>query len=329
MTDQFVETLKAMADPLRLRILAVLGREELAVGELAELLGISQPRVSHHIKMLRESDLVQVRREGSWTLCSLTTTAAINYNAPPGEDEPNLLAAIEPWTGTLSPNKADLANLERVLEARRQRSRSFFDAAADKWEQLESGLEGNGLRHQALSTLLPDNLVFADIGCGTGFMTRALATRASRVILIDHSPAMLEKAKHELSSVPADLEFRAGELDALPLENQEVNGAFVNLVLHHVPDLRATLHELNRTIIQGGSLVISDLLPHDEEWLRDEHADLRLGLNPELLCDIAREAGFTQTSVEPGTDLLRVRSKTGIEVLLPLFVLKATREEVE
>ena len=329
MTDQFVETLKAMADPLRLRIISVLGREELAVGELAEVLGISQPRVSHHVKMLRESNLIQVRREGSWTICRLTSSVSMDYGDQPGEDEPNLLNAIEPWTGSLELEPADLIKLERILEARRERSRAFFDAAAEEWEHLEPGLEGNGLRHQALSSLLPDDLVLADIGCGTGFMTKALATRARRVILIDHSPVMLEKAKIELGDLEADLEFRVGELDAIPLDDNEVDGAFVNLVLHHVPDLKATLRELYRTIVPGGSLVISDLLPHSEEWLREEHADLRLGLEPGQLCDLARETGFSQTRVEPGADLLKMRSKSGAEALLPLFVLNATRERVE
>ena len=186
MVDALVETFKALADPLRLRIVAILGEEELAVGELAVVLEISQPRVSHHLKMLRESGLIRVRREGAWTFCRL------------GEPGPELLQALAPWSGNLAPSLEDRSRLARVLDARRERSRSFFEAAAGRWESLEPRFEGSGLRHQALSLLLPKGLVLADVGCGTGFMSRALASRAERVILIDHSPAMLEKARGEL-----------------------------------------------------------------------------------------------------------------------------------
>ena len=326
MTDHFVETLKALADPLRLRMIAILGREELAVGELADVLEISQPRVSHHLKTLRESELIQVRRDGAWTFCSL---AAGSDDATGNHDGSYLLAAIEPWTGKLDPGPADLRRLSQVLERRRERSRQFFDAAAGEWESLEPCFEGNGIRHQALSSLLPKGLVFADVGCGTGFMTRTLATRAARVILIDHSSGMLEKARTELSGAAADLEFRVGELDALPLADEEVDGVFVNLVLHHVPDQRTTVRELRRVLRRGGSLVISDLLPHDAEWLRDEHADLRLGLDPDPLSLILREAGFSDISIESGVDQLRTRSQGGQEILLPLFVMKAGKNRLD
>jgi DNA-binding transcriptional ArsR family regulator len=320
MTDQFVETLKALADPLRLRMIAILDCEELAVGELAEVLGISQPRVSHHLKTLREAELIQVRRDGAWTFCS----PAVGRSD--GESDGGLVTALAPWAGSLDPPPADLRKLAQVLEKRRERSRQFFDAAAKHWESLEPCFEGTGIRHQALSSLLPGELVFADVGCGTGFMTRALATRAKKVILIDHSAVMLEKAKTELTGFAADLEFRVGELDCLPLADAEVDGAFVNLVLHHVPDLRTTVSELQRVIRPGGSLLISDLWPHDAEWLRDEHADLRLGLDPEQLAEIAREAGFTDIRIENGADQLRTRSQGGQEILLPLFVMKAGKK---
>lgn len=325
MTDQFVETLKALADPLRLRMMAILDREELAVGELADVLGISQPRVSHHLKTLREAELIQIRRDGAWSFCSL---AAGRGNGL-GETGGGLVEALSPWTGALMPTAADLRKLAQVLERRRERSRQFFDAAAEHWENLEPCFEGSGIRHQALSSLLPGGLVFADIGCGTGFMTKALATRAAKVILIDHSPAMLEKAKTEHTGAAADLEFRVGELDALPLADAEVDGAFVNLVLHHVPDLRTTVRELQRVIKPGGSLVISDLWPHDAEWLRDEHADLRLGLDPDQLAEIATEVGFSDISVENGADQLRTRSQGGQEILLPLFVMKAGKNSLD
>ncbi len=319
MVDTWVEALKAMADPVRLRILTVLGREELAVGELAEVLSISQPRVSHHLRMLREAGLLRVRREGSWTFCSLET-------APGNGPGPELLQLWESHLGPEGSAAGDLQRLDRVLEARRLRSRSFFDEAAERWEHLEPRFEGSGLRHQSLSMLLDDDLVLADIGCGSGFMSEELAKRARRVILVDHSPAMLERAREAMRGAGrAKLEFRLGELERLPLTDAEVDGAFVNLVLHHVPDVPGTLAELSRVIRPGGSLVVSDMLPHHEEWLREEHADLRLGMEPEKLAATARRAGFAAIETEAAVDQLRVRSRNGHEALLPLFILRARK----
>ncbi len=319
MSDTLVDILKAMADPLRLRIVALLGREELAVGELAEVLDMGQSRISHHLKVLREAGLILVRHEGAWSFCSLVTAAN-------GRAGAMLVEAMESWGEDLTPRPDDQRRLTMVLEARRERSRSFFDAAAGRGEILEPCLEGSGIRHQALSTLVPSDLVLADIGCGSGFMTQALATRAARVILVDHSEATLENARVELGqSLPAKLEFRVGELESLPLADEEVDGAFVNLVLHHVADLRTALGELARAIRPGGALVVSDMLPHDAEWLRDEHADLRLGLDPVKLGELARDSGFEQVHVEAGADQLRAKSDGGQEALLPLFVMKARR----
>jgi ubiquinone/menaquinone biosynthesis C-methylase UbiE/DNA-binding transcriptional ArsR family regulator len=322
MAEGLVETLKALADPLRLRILAVLGQEELAVGELAEALAISQPRVSHHLRMLREAGLVRVRREGAWTFCSLETSSQ-------GGPAEGLLQAVEQASGPQGPDEADRGRLERVLSARRERARSFFDAAAGRWEHFEPRFEGSGLRQQGLSMLLDDGLVLADIGCGTGFVARELVRRATKVILVDPSAAMLEKARTELDrNLPARVEFRVGELERLPLAAGEVDGAFANLVLHHVSDLAATLKELARVIRPGGTLVISDLLPHEEDWLREEQADLRLGLEPTKLAKLALRAGFAEAGAEPGADRLRVRSKDGREALLPMFVMRARKGTV-
>ncbi len=316
MKPALVETLKALGDPLRLRILALLGRSELAVGELAQVLRVAQPRVSHHLKVLKDSGLVRVRREGAWTFCALES---------PGEGKvgPGMLQALESLAQKeLQPAKGDLVRLEKVLEARRERSRAFFDSAAGRWESLEPRLEGSGLRHQALSFLVDPGKTLVDVGCGAGFMARVLATRASRVILVDHSPAMLEKARQALEGkARARLEFRVGEVDALPLADGEAQGVFANLVLHHVPDLAGALAELVRVLEPGGGLVVSDLLPHQEEWLRDEQADLRLGIDPAELGKLASKAGLEHVEYEEAVDRIELRGKGGREAELPLFVL--------
>ncbi len=317
MNEQLLDRLKALADPLRLRMIAILRAEELAVTELAEVLSISQPRVSHHLKVLREADIVTVRHEGTWTFCSIVAGES------PGD---GLLAALEPMAGGFEPHPDDQRRLHGVMAQRRKRSKEFFESVAADWNELEPRFAGNGLRHQALSFLLPEGLVFADIGCGTGFMSRTLATRARKVILIDHSPAMLDQAKAELGTIKGvELDFRVAELDSLPLDDAEVDGAFANLVLHHVPDLGATLRELHRVIKTGGRLVISDLLPHEVESLREEQADLRLGLSPDELAVRLEQAGFAQLEYEEAVDALWITTEAGEDELLPIFVMSARR----
>jgi len=321
MSDGLLIALKALADPLRLRVVAALSQEELAVGELAQVLGTSQPRVSHHLRALREAQIVRTRKEGTWTFCRLNDEGN-------GDGSPDLLTALRPWREELQPSPADLQRLQEVLEQRRERSRLFFDEAAGRWDRHEPRLAGDALRYQALSLLLQRDATLADIGCGTGFMARALSARARKVILIDHSPAMLERARTELGSGNgAELDFRTGELDNLPLQNGEVDAAFVNLALHHVPDLKGTLRELRRVVRPGGSLIVSDLLPHDVESLREDHADLRLGLDPDRLAASLAEAGFRDVVCEKCEDSLWATNGEGQDELLPLFLMRADKGE--
>ncbi len=318
MVDGLLDRLKALADPLRLRMVGILHMQELAVTELAEVLQISQPRVSHHLRALKEADLISVRREGSWTFCSL-----------PQEEGAagKLLAALGPEAGGFEPEPEDLARLHQVMAQRRNRSKAYFEAAAREWSEKEPRFAGNGLRHQALSWLLPEDLSVADIGCGNGFMAQALATRVRRIVLVDHSPAMLQQARVRLGRIPGvDLDYRVGELDALPLGDGEVDAAVANLTLHHAPDLEAALRELGRIVRSGGEVIISDLMPHEIDALREREADLRLGLEPEALADMLAETGFHRVRHEPGIDALRAVAKNGEEKLLPIFVMKACRQ---
>ena len=119
---------------------------------------------------------------------------------------------------------------------------------------------------------MPTELVVADVGCGTGFLARALARRAARVICIDTSAAMLDKARENLRDVPAALEFRPGAMEALPLKDGEVDAAFAHMVLHHLADVATGLREMARGVKPGGQVVCVDLLPHHESWMHDTMA---------------------------------------------------------
>ncbi len=313
--ERLANQFKALADPLRLRILGLLSKSELAVGELAKILEIAQPRVSHHIKILKEAGIINMGREGSWTFLKLEEKQGIEVQE-----------LVSHFLKGMDLGKRDKAKLEAVLVERKERSRRFFEKAARRWEELEPEIEGTGLRYQALSCLLARGLTLADVGCGAGFMTKVIAKRAGKVILVDYSRQMLDKAKRELRDTGLEnLDFRVGDLENLPIEDSEVNGAFANLVVHHAADLERAIYELSRILMPGGTVVVSDLLPHHQEWMREEYADLRLGLDPKEIEEMAGKAGLRHVLVEDAVDTLKVRDKKGKLFSLPMFVLAARK----
>jgi ArsR family transcriptional regulator len=306
--------LKVLADPTRLRILGLLAREELSVGELARAVSMLQSRVSNHLKVLRECGLLEERREGASVLVRLAR----------GNGQPDdLWSAVEARLASVEGHENDLRRLAQVLEARRQKSREFFDRVAPEWDKVGSEFKRGLARWRAISSLIPRGLVVADVGCGTGYMARALVRVAERVICIDHSSAMLEQAKARLAGRLDRVEFREGELDRLPLVDGEVDAVFASLVLHHVPDMLAALREARRALKEGGRLVVTDLLPHRESWMSEAMADLRLGLDPTELRSKVERAGFGEAEVDVIDDVYVVEGPQGQRAELPLFLIHA------
>jgi ArsR family transcriptional regulator len=311
-------TLKVLSDSTRLRILALLAQEELSVGELARCLAMSQSRISNHLKVLREAGMLRERREGAFVHVRLA-----KGNGLPA----NLWTAIEPRLSEVEGRVDDLERLRQVLEDRRRRSREFFDRVAQDWDCMGSDFSSGSARLRALHCLIPRNRVVADVGCGTGYIARALVHVVDKVICIDHSEAMLEQARGSLSD-HEHVELRKGELDSLPLADGEVDAVFANMVMHHVPDLYAALRELRRVLKPGGRLVITDLLPHRETWMTEEMADLKLGLDPVDLKSRAERARFEQVATDPVDDLYVVVGPHGRKVELPMFLLSAGKARV-
>ena len=203
---------RLLADPTRLRVLGLLGKEELAVGELARVLGQSPSRLGNHLRQLREAGLVEDRKEGTWTFVSLATSGAL---------PPELWSAVETELASAPDIQADLARLAEVLEERRARSRSYFDRVAPEWDVIGSDFKSGAARHRVAAHLVDRGLVVADVGCGTGYLSRAIAPLVSRVILIDHAPGMLDAARRVAAQRFGDLEHQT--LDFLAAGIFELN----------------------------------------------------------------------------------------------------------
>jgi ArsR family transcriptional regulator len=308
--------LKLLSDPTRLRLCGLLARAELAVQELVAVTGLQQSRVSNHLALLKQKGLVRDRREGTWSFHSLAEPRA------GGPLSPELFeAVVRPWL-TSAEGQQDQQALAAVLEQRRERSRQAHDRLAERWEE---GLEfaHGSLRAEVVAQALPRGLVLADLGCGTGYLTERLCATGARVLAVDHSERMLAAARRKPWAVA--VEFRRGELDALPIGDGEVDAAFANLVFHHLPDFAAAAREVHRILKPGGVVVVSDLLPHDAEWLREQQGDHRLGLKPEPVVAALARQGFVELAFERAIDCYRVAAPDGSALDLPMFLARGRK----
>lgn len=314
--------LRLLAEPVRLRALALLELEELSVGELSRALALSQSRVSNHLRVLREAGLLVERHEGKTTfLKSALADAPDARHGLVGR----LWVELRADLADLPEHEADRLRLADLVAARGGQGDDFFDALAGEWDKVGAQFRSGVARERAASALLPPGLVLADLGCGTGYMARALLGRAARLVCVDRSTGMLEEARRRLTPAPAgcSVEFRLGELDALPVADGELDGATLGMVLHHLSDLGAALREVRRALKPGGSLVVLDLAPHRETWMHEALGDRRLGLEAGDVVAALRRAGFVDLRLEDVDDDYRPRSSEGDrEAVLPLFLVR-------
>lgn len=320
--------LRLLADGTRLRILGLLEREELTVGELSRSLGLAQSRVSNHLRLLREAGLLSERHAGTSTHLRLAPSLAPGPTEEPAPKDRSLPGRL--W-GTLRANlddlpehAADLARLSFVLRER-DGGPDFFDELAGEYDKRAGDFETGLARQRAAAQLLPAELCLADVGCGTGYMAEALAGHRGRLILIDRSEPMLARARARLAHAHGQLEFRRGSTEALPLEDGEVDGLLCGLVLHHLAELDRPLAECFRALKPGGTLVALELHPHGEEWMRRELGDRHLGLEPQDVLAAFRRAGFVELRLDAAQDRYRPAHPEGRAVALALYTVRGSK----
>ncbi len=310
--------LKLLADPTRLRILALIDREELAVRELSRALGLAQSRVSNHLRHLREAGLLVERHAGSSTYLRLATQKNGAAAAT------RLWETLREELDGLPEHAADLDRLAAVLAARAGASDTFFDRVAGSWDKIGGAFRTGQARQRAGLHLLPPGLKLADLGCGTGYMAHALLGHCSEVICVDRSNGMLDAAQERLQRTARStkVELRQGALDALPIETGEVDGVVAGMVLHHLPELDPAIAEMRRILRPGGTAVVLDLDPHREVWMQSELGDRHLGLSSSDVLAAFRRAGFEDVSLDPVDDHYQPRSPSGDAVSLSLFIVR-------
>lgn len=287
-------TLRALADPTRLRIMRLLAAMELAVGELAQVLGQSQPRVSRHVRILCDAGLAERHKEGSWVFLR---SAIGEGRAPPlGAAAARLLALAEDADAAFSARCAeDRRHLAAIRAAREDASELYFARHAAEWDQLRGLHSPDEPIEAALNAALgPASLgALLDIGTGTGRIAELLSPRATRVAGLDKSPEMLRLARTRLQHLPAQsLELVRGDFAALPFADASFDTVVFHQVLHYAQEPAPALAEAARVCRAGGTIAVVDFAAHDREELRERHAHARLGFTDEAMLTLLAEAGF-------------------------------------
>jgi DNA-binding transcriptional ArsR family regulator len=285
------ELYRLLSEPVRLRLLALAAEEELAIGELADLLGESQPNVSRHAAPLKQAGLLLVRKQGTRALVRLSDEAGA---------DPVVRDALASGRA-LCDADGSLQRIGEVLRARDAVAREFFArtgdpqvaaAAADAARRSPDEL---GAYLSALAALLPHRALAVDAGTGDGSLLDVLAPTFERVVAIDRSEAQLSRARARVQVRGFEnVELVHGDLDGADVKTAVGDGAdvvFAVRLLHHAARPAQVVSELSDLCLPGGALVVLDYGRHDDESMRDQ-ADLWLGFEPAELAQFARAAGL-------------------------------------
>jgi len=285
---------RALADPTRLRIMRLLGSMELAVGEVAQVLGQSQPRVSRHIGILCDAGLAERRREGSWVFLR---TGANSGEAPPlSRAVAELLVEAEAVDAQFAEEcRQDRRKLAEIREHRESEALAYFSDHAEDWDELRRMHSSDEAVEAALARALEARPLgrLLDIGTGTGRMAELFAERAERIVALDKSLAMLRVARAKLQHLPAErVELVQGDFGSLPFAADSFDTVLFHQVLHFAQAPATVLAEAARVTRPDGRVAIVDFAAHQREELRDRHAHARLGFDDSALAGMLDAAGF-------------------------------------
>ena len=298
--------MRALADPTRLRIVFLVLRLELSVGELVQILDQSQPRVSRHIRILDEAGLLERRKEGSWV-----------FLRPGAVLEDGRLTSLlkEADVTQAKAFQKDLARLDEVRNARTHMAAAYFAAHAEEWDFLRSLHVADSEVEAKIAQILhsaPLGRVL-DVGTGTGRIVELFAESASHFVAVDNSPEMLRLARAKIANFSADIaskvEIKLGDFNMLPVGDGEFDTVIFHQVLHYAQDPEAVIAEAIRTVADDGRLVIVDFAAHDHEELRTVHAHARLGFTDEFMRNEFSAHGLQmvhQAALESGALIVKV-----------------------
>lgn len=272
--NELLDIFSALADPTRLRIVALLREMELAIGELAVVLDQSQPRVSRHVRILAEAGIVERRREGSWVFLRIAR------DGPIGE----MIAQAEQWP--FSPREArviayDARRLAAVRIERTKAAERYFADHAIEWDAIRSRHIAESEVEAAMLDLMHNRRLghLLDIGTGTGRMAEIFAPAARHVTALDRSPEMLRLARVKLADHAVPIDLVQGDFLHLPLDDRSMDSIVIHQALHFAHEPDRVIAEAGRVLRGSGHLLVVDFAPHEDEDLRTLAAHARLGFS--------------------------------------------------
>jgi ubiquinone/menaquinone biosynthesis C-methylase UbiE len=284
-----LDHMAALADPIRCRMLLPLERHELTVNEICSVLQLPQSTVSRHLKTLADDGWVMSRRDGTSRFYGMAMS-----ELDPGAQR--LWPLIrEQITGTNGADQ-DERRLKSVLAKRRSKSEEFFASASGQWDHLRAELFGDRFHLHALLSLIDPSLTVGDLGCGTGQVSELVAPHVAKVIAVDGSTDMVEAARKRLKGLH-QVDVRRGDMEALPIADEQLDVAMVALVLHHVPDPARALAEVHRVLKCAGRVMIVDMLPHDRVEYQQHMGHVWLGFSEKAMKKYLGAAGFHEVSI--------------------------------
>lgn len=282
-----LSALRAAGEPTRFRILGLLGHGELSVSEITEILEQSQPRVSRHLKILMDANLIKRFSEGTWAFFRLQERL----------DEGHLVRTLVDLIPSQDPEHlSDLYKLKKIRERRQKMAGEYFKIIAEDWNKIRNlYISEEEVEGAVLSLLKPIKInSFLDIGTGTGRMLEIMAPFIKDGLGIDQSREMLSIARPNLAN---NCQVRQGDMYDLPAKDETHDGVLFHQVLHYADQPHKALSEATRVLKKGGTLLIVDFAPHNLEFLREEHSHRHLGFSEKAISDMGCTCGLIEKSV--------------------------------
>ncbi len=282
--EEWLANLTQLGELARVRLLRLVERTELGVGELATAAQLPQSTVSRHLKALHDHGWIIKRSEGTASL----------YRLDEDSLDPDFRRLWETTRDRLAASPVfadDASRLKEVLASRRTDSRAFFGRIGGEWNELRHELFGAGFGAEAMLAFLDPSWVVADLGCGTGDAAQRLAPVVAEVVAVDREEAMLDASRKRLKEF-SNIRYLQGDVTDLPLEARSIDAAAMMLVLHHLREPERALSEAARVLRPGGVILVVDMVAHDRETYRHTMGHEHLGFEEAEMRSMGKHAGF-------------------------------------
>jgi ubiquinone/menaquinone biosynthesis C-methylase UbiE len=283
-----IRQFKALSDPTRLRLLHILNEVELNVNEIVSIVDMIQSGVSRHLKILLESGLLSSRKEGSFMYYCANTHAETR-------------SLIQLACSRIQADPVcclDLEKARQIITIRKNRTKRFFSTVAPQWEGLKKEILGDFNLNAVLKARMDGCKSIADLGCGTGELLGHLVEDDIKVLIgVDASPEMLEQARIKVPTARS-IELRLGEVEYLPMKDQEVDAVVMSMVLYHIFQPEKAIHEVFRVLKPGGLFLLADFKHHDQEEIKNIIGGTWLGFEKTQVEAWLTQSGFIVQSLD-------------------------------